>query len=78
MYVAKTEKDIFLKKFGENLAKLRRERKISQEQLSYDAEIDLGTLSKLERGLLNISAYNAYKISKALGITFKDIFDFDI
>jgi transcriptional regulator with XRE-family HTH domain len=76
--VKKSEKEKFLKSFGSHLAELRRERNISQEQLSFDAEIDLSTLSKIERGVLNISTYNAFKISKALEIPFKEIFDFQI
>jgi transcriptional regulator with XRE-family HTH domain len=74
--VAKKEKDKFLNGFGKRLAELRRQRSITQEKLSFDAEIDLGTLSKTERGILNISIYNALKISKALNISIKELFDF--
>jgi len=59
------------------LADIRREKKISQEQLAFDADIDLGTLSKLERGVLNISIYNAFKLSKALSVPYKDLFNFE-
>lgn len=72
-----TEKDSFLYAFGQNLAEIRRNKKISQEQLAFLAEIDLGTLSKLERGVLNISIYNTYKLSKALNIKYSELFDFE-
>ena len=39
---------------------------------------NLGTLSKMEIGLLNISIYNAFKIAKALNVELKDIFDFKV
>ena len=71
-----TEKDSFLYAFGQNLAEIRRGKKMSQEQLAFSAEIDLGTLSKLERGLLNISIYNTYKLARALNITNSELFKF--
>jgi transcriptional regulator with XRE-family HTH domain len=76
--VAKTEKDFLLNLFGKHLAVLRRQKNITQDELSFDADIDIGTLSKLERGLLNISIYNAYKIAKALNIPYKELFDFKL
>lgn len=76
--MAKTEKDNFLKIFGKHLAEIRRKKNISQDQLAFDADIDLGTLSKMERGLLNISIYNAYKIAIALNIQYKELFSFDL
>ena len=68
----------FLIMFGRHLAEMRRVRDISQEQLSFDAEISLSTLSKIERGVLNISISNVFKISKALNLHYKELFDFEI
>jgi len=76
--VKKSNRDTFLYSFGYNLAELRRKKNISQEQLSFDADIDLSTLSKIERGILNISIYNVFKISKALNIHYRDLFDFNL
>lgn len=76
--MAKPEKDIYLYAFGQHLAEIRRNKKFSQEQLAFSADIDLGTLNKLERGLLNISVYNTFKISKALNISQMDLFNFDV
>ena len=74
--MAKTEKDIFLNVFGKHLSELRRQKNITQDKLAFDAGIDIGTLSKMERGILNISIYNAYKIAKVLNIPYKELFDF--
>lgn len=71
------EQKRFLKAFGGNLVKLRKMKNMSQVQLSSDAEIDLSTLSRIERGLMNISIINVYKISKALDVSNKTLFDFD-
>lgn len=72
----KQGKEIFLKAFGKNVARLRKERGLSQEQLAIDAEIDLSTLSRIERGILNVTINVIYQIAKALNISVKDIFDF--
>jgi len=76
LYVAKTEKDKFLQVFGKHLADTRREKNFSQEQLAFDADIDLSTISKIERGVLNVSVFNIYKIAKALKVSPKDLLDF--
>lgn len=68
----------FLIMFGKHLAEMRRQKNISQEQLSFDADISLSTLSKIERGILNVSISNAYKIAKALKVHYKELFDFDL
>ena len=78
MHVAKTEKDIFLNLFGKHIAEIRRQKNFSQDKLAFDAGIDLGTLSKMERGLLNLSIYNAYRVAKALNIPYKELFDFEL
>ncbi|MCC6180752.1 MAG: helix-turn-helix transcriptional regulator [Bacteroidia bacterium] len=75
--MAKSEKDTYLYAFGKHLAEIRRNKKFSQEKLAFAADIDLGTLSKLERGLLNLSIYNAYKLSKALSIKHSELFEFE-
>lgn len=75
--MAKSEKEAYLYAFGKHLAEIRRNKKFSQEQLAFTADIDLGTLSKLERGLLNLSVYNSYKLTKALNITQSELFDFE-
>jgi len=73
----KYKKD-FLKAFGRNLVLKRKEKGISQETLSFEADLDVMTISKIERGLLNISIFNTYKIAKALNIPYKEMFDFEL
>jgi transcriptional regulator with XRE-family HTH domain len=67
-----------LKKFGKHLKKIRLERKISQEKLSYLAEpISLNTISFIERGLVNPTLTNLILLADALDIPFKDLMDFE-
>jgi transcriptional regulator with XRE-family HTH domain len=67
-----------LKTFGKHLRKLRLERKLSQEKLSYLAEpISLNTISFIERGLVNPTLTNLILLSSALEIPLKELMDFE-
>lgn len=48
---------------------------MSQSDLSYEADIDLSTLSRLERGVLNVTLSVLCKISDALKVDIKTLFD---
>ncbi len=72
------QKKKYLKIIGQRVAQFRKKKGISQSQLSDIVELDVMTISRIERGLINISIVNAYNLSKALGITQKELFDFDI
>ena len=54
--------------FGERLKKIRTQKSLSQEQLSYLADIDRSYISDVERGARNISLENIYKLASALNI----------
>lgn len=68
-----TEKEI-LKNLGRRIVLLRKERNISQADLCYEIDIDLSTLSRLERGVLNVTHNTLYKIAKHFKIEMKDLF----
>jgi transcriptional regulator with XRE-family HTH domain len=76
--VKKLQNDRFLTLFGKKLAEVRKQKGFSQEQLSYDSDISLSSISKIERGILNISIANVYKLAKILKVHHKDLFDFDV
>ena len=72
------EKDIeFLKKFGKRLKKLREEKKITQAQLSFEADIQISQISRIERGQINTTIANLKLICKILDVSIKDFFDFE-
>jgi transcriptional regulator with XRE-family HTH domain len=72
------KKTKYLKTLGNRIAEFRKNKGFSQSQLSDFVELDVMTISRIERGLLNISVINAFKISEALGISLKELFDFEI
>ena len=59
--------------FGEIIRKLRIERKMSQETLAFDADIDRTYISDIEKGERNISIQVAYKVALALQISFSEL-----
>lgn len=61
---------------GKHIAQVRRDAGFSQSQLANDAEIDLSTLSRLERGQLNFTIETIIKIARALEMEPKELFHF--
>lgn len=64
------------KRFGKHLRKLRKEARLSQQELGKKAKIHRTYIGSVERGQQNISLDNIYKIASALKIAPKDLFDF--
>lgn len=54
---------------GENVRRLRLERGLTQEQLAFEAEIDLTYLGGIERGKRNPSLLVTVRIAGALGVS---------
>ncbi|KAA5930307.1 MULTISPECIES: helix-turn-helix domain-containing protein [Pantoea] len=57
-----------LKAFGQNICQLRKELKLSQEQLAERAQLDRTYVSSVERGQRNISLLNICKLAAALDV----------
>jgi transcriptional regulator with XRE-family HTH domain len=54
---------------GENIKKLRLEKKFSQEELADICSLHRTYIGSVERGERNVSLENIVSISKALGVT---------
>jgi transcriptional regulator with XRE-family HTH domain len=67
-------KDKQLIELGKKIKALRKGRKLSQEDLSFDSEIDRSYLSRVERGIVNPTYLVLCAIAKALGISTLEIF----
>lgn len=63
------DENVILKKIGNNVQKLRKEKNWSQEKLSECSYLDRTYISSVERGQRNISIINICKIAKALEVT---------
>ena len=53
---------------GRNVRKFRQQRKLTQEQLAFEAEIDLTYVGGIERGRRNPSLLVMARIAEALGV----------
>jgi len=51
------------------LRELRRERNLTLEALGYLADVDMATISRLERGLVIPQRQTVVRLSRALGIS---------
>ncbi len=51
---------------GQNIRRLRRALKLSQEELAFEAEIDRTYVSQIERGVINPSLHVLWRLGKVL------------
>lgn len=65
------------KLIGEQIARLRKERELTQSQLAELVDVSTETISRLERGVSIPSLKTLEKISKSLHANLKDLFDLE-
>jgi len=75
--VTKIRDDSFLKRFGDNLRKLREQQGLSQEELYFRANLSKNQVGNIERGEVNTTISTAYALSQALGIELPELFKFE-
>jgi transcriptional regulator with XRE-family HTH domain len=56
-----------------NLRRLRHERKLSQEELSFQAKVDRSYISQLETGVYSASVTMLAKLAKALDVEVSEL-----
>jgi transcriptional regulator with XRE-family HTH domain len=60
--------------FATNLRRLRHERKLSQEGLAHDAEVDRAYLSRVERGVTHVGLEIIGKLAEVLEVDSAEFF----
>ena len=68
------KKSKILVKFGENVREIRKEQGLSQEQLSFKADLHITYIGMIERAEKNITLSNIAKIAKALEVEMTELF----
>jgi len=58
------------------IKELRKERKLSQEELAYAVGTTRQTITSIEVGKYTASLQLAYRIAKYFGLTIEEVFDF--
>lgn len=66
-----------LKKFAQRLKYLRNQRGLTQEELAADSNISRSTIGMIESMRRDVTLDKIEKISHALGVEPKDLFDFN-
>ena len=61
-------------KFGEKVRDIRKEKGLSQEQLSFKAELHRTYIGMIERAEKNITLVNIEKIANALEVNISELF----
>lgn len=67
----------FIIAFGQNLRKLRKQKGFTQEELANDLNVEISQISRIERGVINTSIGNCFRIAEIFGISLKSLFDFE-
>lgn len=62
-------------KFGQRVRQLRKEKNLSQEELSFKADLHRTYIGMIERAEKNITLVNIEKIAKALNVDIKELFN---
>lgn len=60
------DKSVFIKRFGQNIRRVRVEKNMTIEKLALDAGVTYSQISRLELGKRNPTAYTIYVLSKTL------------
>ena len=63
-------------KFGQQVAKIRKLRGLSQEQLAYKCGFDRTYTGTIERGEKSATINSIVKLAQGLDILLKDLFDY--
>jgi transcriptional regulator with XRE-family HTH domain len=74
--VIKIKNKRFTKAFGENLKRIRTEKKFSQESLSYEADVPLSQIGRIERGEVNTTISTILVLANALDIQPMELLNF--
>ncbi len=69
------EKRKILISFGSKVRELRKERDLSQEELSFKADLHRTYIGMIERAEKNITLINIEKIAKALEVDLNQLFN---
>lgn len=70
------DKKELLTALGKQIAKLRKNKKLSQTELGYLCDLDRQAMWRIESGKTNPTTTTLATISKALNISLKKLFDF--
>ena len=66
-------RDELLFKIGQSVRYLRNKKGISQEELAFRANLNMNSISTLERGINNVKIKTLYNIASALDVNIEEV-----
>lgn len=75
MLICNVQKQRLLNKVGARIVELRKKKGLSQRQLAFECGKDPQSLERIENGKSNPTVFYLYEVSKALGISLKELLD---
>ncbi len=66
----------FQLKLGQHIAKLRKQKKLSQVEFAYMLDKEKQNYNKLEKGKTNPTSWTLFKIAELLGVEVGELFNF--
>lgn len=66
-------KDELLFKIGQSVRYLRMKKGLSQDELAFKADLNMNSISTLERGVNNVKIKTLYSIANALEVNIEEI-----
>lgn len=67
-----------IKALGNRIRELRKQKNLSQQELSFRSGLILSQIGRIEIGSINPTLSTLSQISKGLDVTLKELFDFEI
>ena len=64
--------------FGLHFKKVRQDKKITQTELAFEADVDRSTIVRLETGKFNPTLDLVFTLAEALNIHPKELFEFEV
>jgi DNA-binding XRE family transcriptional regulator len=74
---ASKSKAAFLKAFGEHVKKVRMASGYSQDRVYLEGQLSRATMSRIERGEVDVQIWTLLRISKTINVPLKKITDFE-
>lgn len=77
-FVINVRDKVLIKRIGSKVRSIRLERKLSQEMLSYKADVPISQIGRIERGEINPTISSLSVIATALDVELKELVDVSI
>ena len=71
------EQKEFQERLGKQIAKLRKQKKISQVDFAYRLDMEKQNFNRIEKGRTNTTSWTLQQIATLLGVPIQKLFDFE-